>query len=719
MKKNFIQEIAEAKRRKAERAGALQTPTQTTAREDTDKEISEDSSLADIQSIAPATGGSSGSGDGDPQPVVYASLEEIDKIEDSSARLRARIAFHREQKEMKEKLATLRKQGPVLPELPSNLDDLGLGDSDKAALIDNKQHIRNLDALTAMQRFTMKTPKPTRHNGGDSNKFRCPWPGHPDERPDAWFNVQNNTWFCGPCQAGGDWIDLYAAAHGYTQIGQQSKNMPNDQFGKMIEEIEKLLGLPSGRIEKPASPTVTITVPEDSATQVTEEQNEPEDSTVGPTYDVNALGIPEVSFLGYYLKEALKADVPREFPLFAGLAALSVTLGRDLALKLIEEPTYANLAICLTSPSGTGKGRTTRPVGRLLRDALPHDPTPLSGGLPAEGVRVMKLPGSAESLIDNLSEGQTSSPALVEFEEMQMLVGKGAGNSSYKSYIIEFADCLPLIARSSLEHGKGSVVNGYVTFLTATQPQHLRDQFTRRDEGSGLLNRFIFPFGNPVEQNAWEVTPQDWSNAITELKLLRKYITGWPTNSADGKAHWIYTDQWDADAKALWIKEFKTRIEPDRTGENANLLARMSVNMLRLILLFAANAISNRIKVEFVETAFKLYDYIKACALSLAKEIRATEMSEGMRAFLETVIKCEKKNGKPATRREMDKASSVIKNMNDEEFAKISHKLMAAKMLHHVQTKSKTGKGRPGDAYTSDMSQWANASVSVTEVTPK
>lgn len=464
--------------------------------------------------------------------------------------------------------------------------------------------------------------------------------------------------------------------------------------------------------------------PEEDSRQ--ENSDEPEDDSLFPTYNLSVVLPGTDTYLDRYCAEALKADVPREFPLFAGLAALSLALGRNLALKHIEIPTYANLAICLTAGSASGKGRTTRPASQMVRKALPYDDTPLTSMMPPVGARVLQLPGSGEALIDSLDEKvmapaattpggkqpapvvikRFSSPALVEFEEMQALVGKGSGNSSYKSYVINFADTLDLVSRNSKTNGSGEVRDGFVTFLTSTQPKHLRDQFTNRDVGSGLLNRFLFPFGKTVSQRSHGVPSQNWTPAINSLAEIRKWIESLEYNSEKGDGHWIFWDDWEEDARKLWIKHWVIRINPDITGEHSDLLGRMGLNMLRIILLFAANEMSERITLNAVRQAFALYDYLRDCALHLAREVRNTEVGDDMLMFLQAVEKAELLNKKPAAMREIKKAKSAIGKWNPEQLGIVKEKLIRAKMLFYVTTKSRTGKGRPGEAYTTSVGQW-------------
>lgn len=140
-----------------------------------------------------------------------------------------RIREHREKKAAEE--AAARAEEETHTDLIPKLADEGLQ-------YDNsfRDYIKNLDPIAAIDKLTTKFPKPTSHNGGDSNKFRCPWRQHDDDKESAWFNVRNSTWFCGSCYSGGDWIELAAAAFGYTVPGQTLKQVPG-AFSKLMAEL--------------------------------------------------------------------------------------------------------------------------------------------------------------------------------------------------------------------------------------------------------------------------------------------------------------------------------------------------------------------------------------------------------------------------------------------------------------------------------------------------
>jgi vacuolar-type H+-ATPase subunit E/Vma4 len=564
-------------------------------------------------------------------------------------------------------------------------------------------------------------------------KVSCPIPGHGDANPSAQLNdsalhkngkYDGGVGHCKTCDQGFDKYHIAAWAYGLDY-----KSQYNDICEQMAAEFR-------GVVKPPpiihAAPAILVDDSESAVPSVAPQQMSPatededaariEDETLYPTYRLVDILPGATTFLDLFCAEGLKADIPREFPLWAGLAALSVAIGRTVALKMIENPTYCNLNICLTARSGAGKGRSTRPVGRVLRDVLPYEDEPLTAGLPPEGVRVMKLDGSAEKLIRQLEilapkgsgTARYTTPALVEFDEMQTLVSKAAGSSAYKSYIIEFADCIDRIYTGSNVHGTAEVVNGFVTMLTGTQPKHLRDQFTRRDMASGLLNRFIFPFGRAVEQQPWGLPEQNWTAVSPALALIVKWATSLQSNTPTGSGYWIAQDSWDDDARDEWIRFFTARIGPDKTGDNSDLLARMDSNMMKLILLFACNEMSERIRLRHVRSAFALYDYLSGCALNLANEINRTELSDQMKVILDAVAHLEETLKKPPTKRDLRKIRAIEK-MNEDEFSKVVYKLMTTKQLFYVVTKSRSGRGRAGNAYTTNIAQWdTTCSVEVT-----
>lgn len=550
---------------------------------------------------------------------------------------------------------------------------------------------------------------------GESVKISCPVPGHRDSNPSAWMNTEKDLGNCFVCNQGFDKYTVAAWSYGLD---------PKADFYR----TKKRLALELRGLVEPDPKVIVIAERPKLSVVPDEDDVDMKDQSKYPTYDLADVGLGD-SFLVDYTTEALKAAVPREFPLWAGLMVLSSTIGRRIALSKIESPTYGNLAVCLTSGSASGKGRSTRPAVAMLRRSVPFDDTPMLGGLSPTGTRIIQLPGSGEALVDELDIPETgpdgkptgkhwSTPALVEFEEIQYLVGKSM-NSAYKSYIIAFADCLAEVSRSSLRNGKGKVTRGYVTFLTATQPGHLKDQFTGRDLASGLLNRFVFPFGRAVPRQAWGTPHQDWTMADMRLRQINHWLDTLTPNNPEGNEYWITEADWEDDARDTWIEFFNRQINADVLGPHSDLLGRMDQNMLRLILLFAVNDMSTVIRVEHVRSAFALYDYISACALMLAREVNNSEMSENMSMILEAVTKHEAKAGKPASTRDIRRGSAQLTQMNEEQFTSTIARLLSSKQLVACTWRTASGRGRPGSGYSIDPAQYSGTALNVASVSDK
>lgn len=614
--------------------------------------------------------------------------------------------------------------------------------------------LKGLPAHEAIQRITTKQPFPrsTKPGWHGSNLFRCPWPAHEDKHPSAQFKGPADGWHCHGCAAGGgDWLDLAAAARGLTSPGQQCKDLPDEQFHNFVEQLKTEFGWVdppsrSGVVVVDDSPNTADTeqlvtqdqsareqsVNNDSGTTSDSVSDEDADENIlVPSYSI-ARVLPQAgTFLDEYCAQTLALHFPQEWPLFAGLMVLSTAIGSRFSLKVTSSPTYANLAICLVGPSTSGKGATQRPAISLLNRVVPYDDTPMSGGLPPEGTRHVRLPGSAEALIRDIEIPRPiatptkpnekvpairgfSLPTIVEWEELQMLVVKSAAaSSSYKSFIIEFADRLDLISTNSVSGGGVYLKRPYVNFFTGTQPAHLRDQFTKKDQHSGLINRFIFAFGTPVPWE-WENPHQPiWLSAESALKKTIQWARGLPDKGDIAGEYCIDRSDWDTDAWQRWVSFASTTIEQDRTGPYTDLLGRMGQQMLRFILLFAINDMSTQIKLEHVEAALELYQYIRGGYLALSSEMAKTEISEGMTEVLRLVEHLETSLKKPPTKRDIDKLMAR-KKLNDQQFGEIIEKLRRAGMIEYCTTKSRTGRGRPGRAYTTSLAQWdATAQVEV------
>lgn len=466
----------------------------------------------------------------------------------------------------------------------------------------------------------------------------------------------------------------------------------------------------------------------DTVVEIEGLEEEPEQDLVSesnyPTYNLKDVLPDKNTFLDAFCAEGLKVALPEEFHLFVGLAALSVAVGRSAALKRIEIPTYPNLGICLTANSAAGKGRCMSLGTSVVEAALPFDDTPLSSMMDPEGVWVSHLPGSGEQLIKNLDVSSRNEDgkivrvhtlvSLIQFDEMARFVSKSGGRgeeNSYKSIIIEFADCKDRITTNA--GGRSSTVaDGFVSFLTSTQPGHLRSQFGQRDKAGGFLNRFIFPFGRSVKQPAFESVVVDKTLPVMLLRDTHNWVRSLSKTSDSGftPSHWYRDEDWTAAAKETYGDFIDRVIDPEceRNTEQADILGRMRVNVLRLILLFAVNLHSQTIEVEHVESALALYPYLKACALALTLEIKKTENSENLDLILNAVKKVEASTKpRPASKYDLNRASAEIKNMNLEDFTNAVNKLVQSGQIHRVTRGSESKGGKSSTCWsTMPLEHW-------------
>lgn len=632
----------------------------------------------------------------------------------------AETAFERKVREALERKAAELAAQPAGFVVPSeDIPDLG---ASSGGLSEYQQNVDTAVASITLQEVYQKLSKNRYANAsarsrtkGESIMVSCPFPGHEDTNPSAWINADKGKGGVGNCSGCGD-----KGFDKFTVAGIAYGLDPKNDFPALNERMAaELRG-----VVRPADAPVVVVEPDDSAvdgqtgvptptgTPGLQQPTSDVPEADFPTYDLSKVLPGTHTFLDAYCEVALRADVPREFALWTGLTVLGMALGRKLALNKVGTGTYANLAVCLTAPSASGKSQSMSMAKRTLMMGLPYEEKNVRDGDPTPGVQVMALPGSGESLAEALdikvrnSDGMVTDhltvPTLVRIEELETLIVK-AKDSAYSSFIIDFTDCQEEVTTRSKKNGHDRVVNGYVSFLTTTQTGRLRSQFSQRDKASGLLNRFIFPFGKSVAPRAMGAPNLDFGNAAVYLRLINSWVAGLTPNT--GSEYWICESDWDKDAEECWIAQWNSRVVPDQMGPNSDFLGRMGQNMMRLILLFAANERSVRIRLSHVKAAFELYDYLRNCALMLGREVAATQMSDDMRAVMEAIELVEK-GGFPATVKRMRDKSTAVKAMPEETLLFILEKLMRVKALFYVQSRSKTNKGRSGNCYTTDVGQW-------------
>lgn len=130
---------------------------------------------------------------------------------------------------MYEKLTARRAQQPVVappPELDElaeelrlvGLEDMDKGDSDDAfehAKADVRAAVETVGIEEIYRRYSKGIFVNGQEHMREGRKISCPIPGHADKIPSAWINTDEDTWACGPCQAGGNKFTIVAIYMGY------------------------------------------------------------------------------------------------------------------------------------------------------------------------------------------------------------------------------------------------------------------------------------------------------------------------------------------------------------------------------------------------------------------------------------------------------------------------------------------------------------------------
>lgn len=537
----------------------------------------------------------------------------------------------------------------------------------KAAVNKVNEALDSIDVVEAYNYFIKKGTVTPRNGQTESIMCRCPNPGHEDKRPDAWMTTNKGPgglWTCGPCNmTGGDKFDLAAIGYGYPYPQTYKSARVNDQsmFWELKRRMAKdLRGVDYDALVAPVLPVApdaavetaisiaprpdtpdTPETPSDPApvahiVPIVAGEPTPQDvveassGKSGPTFDASVVLPGTTSFLRRYYDEGIKDDSPNEYQLWCGLAALSVTLGRNIQLADFR-PITANLSICLTGPSTAGKSRALEHCSNMVLEVMPF-----STDFPSSSVVYMKNPGSGEYLVKRhrheiedpttfKGTGQfVPIKSLVEFDEMATFAGRSSqvGNS-LKQFIMDLADGRKRIETGSLSNGTFVVEDAFSTIMTTTQPGSLKYIFNKGDAVSGLLNRFIFPQGTTKRKHAMGGVALDFTEATKALREIRTWAE---------KRHTF--DDWEPAALELWESTYHNRIQPLQDRDESHLLGRLDLTMKRLILLFAANDMAEVIEHGHVIQAVALLPYLLACYSALDSELNTSADTDFMTKVL-------------------------------------------------------------------------------------
>ncbi len=462
----------------------------------------------------------------------------------------------------------------------------------------------------------------------------CPNPAHPDSHPSAWLNLDQDVWFCGSCNQGGDKFDIAAWFFGMPVPGYKDKTEFPKLRVKMAESmghqvVQSITGrmVVAPQVPTPVAPSVAEPV-QDEATGVAPPGNEfnvKQNVTregkkvitgpfgtisIGANYDDDKVAIdwkslvPPNTFLYEWMEQTTRTDEPNEYLFWLGLSALACAAGNNVLLS-DDPPVRANLYLCLVGSSGSRKSRSVHRMKALLDQALPFDYDDVS----TTGTMAVATPGSAETLVDlfarpimddnvpGLIIGYQSVRGLITFGELTDLVGRATRQGSVlKPTLMEFFDSRNRVAISSRAHGEVRAENHFCQVITTTQPKALREVVDRVDVDSGFLNRWVFVKGIEKPRRPLGGVDTDITEAIELLRKVRAWCSPRQIKLV-------------LEPEARFGEIFFGTIVPALDQENS-ILERLDLMFKKLIMLFAINERQALPSVELVERAAQLLPYL-------------------------------------------------------------------------------------------------------------
>lgn len=591
------------------------------------------------------------------------------------------------------------------------------------------RRVDEIDILDIYRRYVGKMD-PDPRGRRESIMISCPRADHHDADPSAWVNLDDQLWYCGGEQEGGDKYDMIAVARGdYNRTYQQGKNFPElkreiyeDFFGP-LPELRRTPGgetylvpvtedegvesspdassssstnTPSSTDPEDADPSASVTVlypteddgPDDDSAQAEVEQAIP----VIPWKKI----FPVNTFMYEYIKAVDEDDLPTEYHIFNGLGLVGLAVAKRALLADGAAPVYPNLFSCLFGPSGMGKSRSMRPMISTAREALPFDRNDDSN----QGCMVAPMAGSPEALIDLFAWdlydpadpkkviGQKPVTGLVRYDELSGLVGRSnrVGNP-LKPTLMEFYDTYHEVSTSSRGHGTVKATEPFATLVTSTQPRAIRSVLLNSDVDSGFVNRFIFVMGHAKRSIPFGAEAPDMTAAIKQLQQLH----AWSLLSSSGRRIKM------SDAALERFNEFYwEQLEQFKMSDDS-IMSRIPLQMKKLLLLIVLNEKLSEVEVEHVEKMILFFPYIQATYAYLSGDLGTGERQEYDNAVLEAVRAFQDTTGRGATPRDImarlarrfDRSASAVRRALDD--------LCAVGLLNETHIKPKVG--RPTTRY--------------------
>lgn len=558
--------------------------------------------------------------------------------------------------------------------------------------------IDSIDIIDAYNRWCGKMRPSVNNKRTEGIKISCPIPGHVDNDPSAWINLDKQVWFCGGCQVGGDKYDIAAYALGVSDYKEGAN------FHKLREGMAKDFGY---TITKSPGGTVTIEapvilpeepeVPPPGAEVISLHEEEDDEPLEMPSLDWRPVCPPQ-TFLHEYMKATVIDDSPEEYHFFHALIALGFALGRDVTL-FDSVPVYSNLFICTLGRSGTGKSKARRHLDNLLFAALPYD----RKSVPSKGVLKVNAPGSAESMINQFMAPveDPSNPkkiiyyapvrGLIDFNELSSLTARtNRQGSAMKPTLMQFYDMEDVIQTVSMTSGSKEAHQPFASALTTSQPRALRDLITASDDNSGFLNRWLFIPGKEKQRFSVGGVKVDMTPCVKPLQTVQ----GWASTFRSEQV------EWSEEAFVVWDKFFHDTLEPIRKNARNDLLVRIDLTLKKLMLLFAANRGEKVLSEQSVLDALHCFPYFKAAYGIPEAQIGNTINNEISEVIMKQVEKYEKRGGVSAA---IMWSNVKHKKYDKKRFNEVLKTLIQMELISEEKTKRGTV-GKPTTRYKKNAS---------------
>lgn len=499
-------------------------------------------------------------------------------------------------------------------------------------------------------------------------KVRCPNPEHTDKEPSFVMNTEKNVFNCFKC-GGGDIYDIAAWHKGFPVPGYKDKAYFRDLKDSIAADygmqIDRSLG-GEETLYKAEIPSV-IDIDDGATTKNENTGSEPGTNVLytpqgaayaEPTLDerieskrqhaaINWRSIvPEGTFMRAYLDATTTDACPEEYHFWSALMAVGMSAGLNRVLR-DGPPVTANLFVCLTGPTGTGKSRAKKHLFDLIYTELPYKHTDI---LP-QGTKVIGNPQSGEVIVKSfqhevLDVNDKPIPGqflpirvLVNSEELAGIAARSSRQgSTLKDTMMDLYDCKARIESQSLANPL-SAPHPFGSVVTTTQNKSIREVISKKDNSSGFVNRWVFATGVPKPERAINKTHVDLLRAGGLLRLI------------NGECSTRRVIDWSPEAESAWEHFFHARVVPDKKrGDEAEVFQRIDLLLKKLFLLFTINNRELVVTGETVKRVLEIYPYLLESYDVIGEQVSATSQGDDEDYVLSVVSRMARQGKQPTAR---------------------------------------------------------------------